>query len=123
MSSEVSTLGDMYSFGILVLEILTGRRPTDKVFEDGLNLHNFVSISFPSNLLQILDPQLVPTYEPTTLDGNNSHLNRNVKECIVSLFIVGLACSKESPKERMSVVDLIKELSRIKRVFLAVAAG
>ncbi|KAK7367086.1 hypothetical protein VNO80_09095 [Phaseolus coccineus] len=119
MSSEVSTLGDMYSFGILVLEILTGRRPTDKMFEGGLNLHNFVSISFPSNLLQILDPPLVPTYEPTTLDGNNSHLNRNVKECIVSLFVVGLACSKESPKERMSVVDLIKELSRIKMVFLA----
>jgi len=54
----------------------------------------------------------------TTLDGNNSHFNPNVKECIVSLFIVVL-CSKESPKERMNVVDLIKELSGIKMVFLA----
>ncbi|XP_027915236.1 probable LRR receptor-like serine/threonine-protein kinase At3g47570 [Vigna unguiculata] len=119
MSSEVSTLGDMYSFGILVLEILTGKRPTDKMFEDGLNLHNFVSISFPSNLLQILDPRLIQTYEATTLDGNNWNLNQNVEKCIVSLFMIGLACSEEPPKERMNVVDLTKELSRIKRVFSA----
>jgi len=27
----LSIEGDMYSFGILVLEMLTGRRPTDKM--------------------------------------------------------------------------------------------
>ncbi|RHN54655.1 putative protein kinase RLK-Pelle-LRR-XII-1 family [Medicago truncatula] len=47
MGSEVSTCGDMYSFGILMLEMLTGRRPTHEVFEDGQNLHNFVAISLP----------------------------------------------------------------------------
>jgi len=119
MSSEVSTLGDMYSFGILVLEILTGKRPTDKMFEDGLNLHNFVSISFPSNLLQILDPRLIQTYEATTSDGDNWNLNQNVEKCIVSLFMIGLACSEDPPKERMNVVDLTKELSRIRKFFSA----
>jgi len=28
----VSTKGDMYSYGILVLEMVTGRRPTDAMF-------------------------------------------------------------------------------------------
>ncbi|KAK2373544.1 putative LRR receptor serine/threonine-protein kinase [Trifolium repens] len=54
MGSEVSTCGDMYSFGILMLEMLTGRRPTDETLEDGQNLHNFVGISFPDNLVKML---------------------------------------------------------------------
>lgn len=34
MGSMLSIEGDMYSFGILVLEMLTGRRPTDRMFEE-----------------------------------------------------------------------------------------
>ncbi|KAJ1396849.1 Protein kinase-like domain superfamily [Sesbania bispinosa] len=48
--------GDIYSFGILVLEMLTGRRPTDELFEDGHNIHNHVKLSIPNQLLQIVDP-------------------------------------------------------------------
>ncbi|WJX61488.1 Vacuolar protein sorting-associated protein 18 like protein [Trifolium repens] len=59
MGSEVSTCGDMYSFGILMLEMLTGRRPTDEVFKDGQNLHNFVAISFPDNLGNIVGTKWV----------------------------------------------------------------
>ncbi|CAL5363838.1 unnamed protein product [Camellia sinensis] len=42
MGSEVSAYGDIYSFGILLLEMLTGKRPTDEMFKDGLSLHSFV---------------------------------------------------------------------------------
>ncbi|XP_027906946.1 probable LRR receptor-like serine/threonine-protein kinase At3g47570 [Vigna unguiculata] len=44
VGAEVSTSGDMYSFGILMLEMLTGRRPTDEIFEDGQNICNFVAM-------------------------------------------------------------------------------
>ena len=37
MGSEVSTLGDVYSFGILLLEMFTGKRPTDSMFKDDFN--------------------------------------------------------------------------------------
>ncbi|PNX55197.1 kinase-like protein, partial [Trifolium pratense] len=67
---EVSS--DMYSFGIPMLEILTGRRPTDEVFEDGQNLHNFVAISFPGNLIKILDPHLVSRNGELGTDDQNS---------------------------------------------------
>ncbi|KAJ1396846.1 Serine-threonine/tyrosine-protein kinase, catalytic domain [Sesbania bispinosa] len=117
--SEVSTYGDMYSFGILVLEMLTGRRPTEKMFEDDENLHNFVEISLPDNLLLILDPRLVPRDEEDELEEeNNGNISPNVEKCLVSLFRIGLACSMESPKERMSVVDVIRELNLIRKAFL-----
>lgn len=118
MGSEVSTCGDMYSFGILLLEVLTGRRPTDETFENDQNLHNFVAISFPDNLIQILDPRLVyGDGEVDIEDGNCENLALYVKESLVSLFRIGLTCSMESPKERMNIVDVTRELSIIKKTF------
>lgn len=107
MSSEVSSCGDMYSFGILVLEMITGRRPTDEMFEDGLNLHTFVENSFHGSIMNILDPNLVPRDEEA-----------RIEKCLVSVLRIGLACSVESPKDRMNIVDVTKELDIIKKVFL-----
>ena len=42
MGNKVSTNGDIYSYGILLLEMFTGKRPTDNMFKDNLNLHDFV---------------------------------------------------------------------------------
>jgi len=120
MGSEVSTSGDMYSFGILVLEMLTGRRPTDEAFEDGQNLHNFVAISFPCNLKKILDPHLLSRDAAVEMeDGNHENLIPTAKECLVSLFRIGLMCSMESPKERINIEDVCRELSIIRKAYRA----
>ncbi|BAT99790.1 hypothetical protein VIGAN_10130200 [Vigna angularis var. angularis] len=118
VSSEVSTYGDIFSFGILVLEMLTGKSPTDEMFEDGQNLHNFVTVSFPDNLLQILDPLLVPTEEAAALKENKWNLDPNVEMCLVSLFRIGISCSTKSPKDRMNIADVTRELNRISEYFL-----
>ncbi|XP_020236204.1 probable LRR receptor-like serine/threonine-protein kinase At3g47570 isoform X2 [Cajanus cajan] len=114
MGSAVSVNGDLYSFGILVLEMFTGRKPTDEIFGDDKNLHNFVEKSFPDNLLQILDPTLVPTEIE-----NSQNLTPTVEQCLRSLFNIGLACSVESAKERMNMTDVGKELNKIRNAFLA----
>ncbi|XP_027913209.1 probable LRR receptor-like serine/threonine-protein kinase At3g47570 [Vigna unguiculata] len=113
---KVSTYGDVYSFGILILEMLTGRRPTDEMFKDGQNLRNFVAVSIPNNLLQILDQRIISEYEATAVEGNCGNLNAEAEKCVVSLFRIGLACSVESPKERMNLVDVIRELNQITKV-------
>jgi serine/threonine protein kinase len=120
MGSEISTDGDMYSFGVLMLEMLTRRRPTDEMFEDGQNLHMFVEKSFPNNLIQILDPHLLRRNEKETIEDENiGNFTPIVEKCLVSLFRIGLACSMESPKERMNIVDVIRELDIIKKAWLA----
>ncbi|KAE8806293.1 putative LRR receptor-like serine/threonine-protein kinase [Hordeum vulgare] len=47
MGYKVSTGCDVYGFGVLLLEMLTRRRPTDAMFTDGLSLHKLVSSAFP----------------------------------------------------------------------------
>ncbi|XP_074282403.1 putative LRR receptor-like serine/threonine-protein kinase At3g47570, partial [Silene latifolia] len=39
LGSEPSTSGDVYSYGILLLELMTGKSPTASMFNDGYNLH------------------------------------------------------------------------------------
>ncbi|QCD90935.1 LRR receptor-like serine/threonine-protein kinase EFR [Vigna unguiculata] len=119
VGSEVSTHGDMYSFGILMLEMFTGRRPTDETFEGGQNLHSFVKNSFPNNVLQILDPSLVAKPEQATIEEENTqNLTTTIEKHFISVIRIGLACSLESPNERMNIVDVTRELNKIKRLFL-----
>ncbi|XP_042483199.1 probable LRR receptor-like serine/threonine-protein kinase At3g47570 [Macadamia integrifolia] len=55
--------GDVFSFGILLLEMYTGKRPTNKIFTDDFNLHNFARAAFPIQVMQISDPTLLPNEE------------------------------------------------------------
>ncbi|KAL5991501.1 hypothetical protein ACLOJK_012410 [Asimina triloba] len=59
MGGNVSPLGDVYSYGILLLEMFTGKRPTEDMFRDGLSIREFVKALFPSRSLEIVDPQLL----------------------------------------------------------------
>ncbi|KAJ1396845.1 Protein kinase domain [Sesbania bispinosa] len=119
MGSEMSIEGDMYSFGILALEMLTGRRPTDEMFGDGHNLHNYVKLSISNNILQIVDPAILHHGLDVASESEDlSIMHPKIEKCLLSLFSIALACSVVSPKERMSMVDVTRELNKIKTFFL-----
>ena len=128
MGGMVSKEGDVYSFGILMLELFSRKRPTDKMFENGLNLHEFVKNALPERLDEIVDPTLLPgeteaaaeIFEEINKSGCLSGTCANEKECLVAVLKVGIACSTEMPKERMSMGDVAKELNLIKSNLLGV---
>ena len=102
--SEVSTDGDVYSYGVLLLEILTGRRPTDS-FTDGVtSLVSYVKMAYPDNLLEILDVR-------ATYNGHK-HI---IDIFLYPMFKLGLACCEDSPRNRMKMNDVVKELNDIKK--------
>ncbi|XP_050154678.1 probable LRR receptor-like serine/threonine-protein kinase At3g47570 [Malus sylvestris] len=119
MGSEVSTNGDVYSFGILLLEMFTGKRPTDRMFSDGLNLHNFVKANFGGRVTEVADSILVQEGITTNTTPNQcSARSEKVEECLSLILGIGVACSAESPRDRKEISDVVNELQSIRAILL-----
>ncbi|XP_051133472.1 putative receptor-like protein kinase At3g47110 [Andrographis paniculata] len=108
VGNKVCTEGDVYSYGILVLEMFTNRRPTDvDEFKDHSNLHNYVAaaLALPNSIDEIVD-------------GVFRTGGDEVKNCLVSVLRIGVVCSKENPKDRMQMTQVVAELHKIKDRYL-----
>ncbi|XP_054783546.1 probable LRR receptor-like serine/threonine-protein kinase At3g47570 [Prosopis cineraria] len=116
MGSEVSTQGDVYSFGILVLEMLTGKRPTEEMFKDGHNLHNYAKTAYPDNIVDIVDSALLSKEIKQTATARSEKINME-NQTLISLFSIGLACSEETPKERANMMNTTRRLNLITTAF------
>ncbi|XP_047326329.1 receptor kinase-like protein Xa21 [Impatiens glandulifera] len=112
MGSEVSARGDVYSYGIVLLEMFTGKRPTDEMFKTGLNLHKLVEMALPEQEMEILDSELLLEMENESNDRRRPKKEK-LHECSKRILRIGLACSVETPKERMDISDALKELQSI----------
>ncbi|KAG7941493.1 hypothetical protein I3843_16G046400 [Carya illinoinensis] len=123
IGNEVTTYGDVYSYGILLLEMFTGKRPTDDMFKDSFMLHEFVKAALPERLVDVIDPILLWEREDqhgeirtneTPNYQSQIRIRSKIREGLSLILGIGVACSMEFPRERMNIKDVLKELHSIR---------
>ncbi|CAO2199014.1 unnamed protein product, partial [Urochloa humidicola] len=114
--SSVSTQGDVYSLGILLLEMFTGRSPTDEMFNDSFDLHKFSENAHPEKIWDVVDPTI---WMHTT--AYNSTIKSAIKNYLVSVVSLGISCSKKQPRERIPIQDAAIEMHAIRDLYVKFA--
>eukprot|EP01018_Ginkgo_biloba_P018399 Gb_38336 [translate_table: standard] len=99
---KVSKEVDIYSFGILLLEIASGKTPTSDEFKGEISLHEWVRSSFPDRVFERVDSTLI------------SHATSGERLQIISLLRLALPCSQASPRDRPSMREILSILKHIK---------
>ncbi|KAM0856187.1 hypothetical protein ACQ4PT_049283 [Festuca glaucescens] len=111
--SMVSSQGDIYSLGILLLEMFTGRSPTDDTFRDSLDLHKFAEDALSKRTLEIADPTIWLHREP-----KDKIASSRIQQCLVSVFRLSISCSKKQPLQRTLIRDAAVEMHAIRDAYL-----
>ncbi|GJW59367.1 kinase-like domain-containing protein [Tanacetum coccineum] len=106
IGSEMTSSGDVYSFGILLLEVMTGKKPTDDLFIDGLSLHKFAYMALPDHAIDVIDNDAI------VLQSTEANAKK-VEECLAATIMIGVSCSMDSPPQRMKTEIVVIELQRI----------
>lgn len=109
----VSTHGDIYSYGILVLETISGKRPTDSIFGQGLSLYEYIEQALQNSVIDVVDSRLSLDLESDLQTIGHPSYERKVA-CLVSVLRLGISCSQKSPTSRMPTRDIIKELNAVR---------
>ncbi|GJU46073.1 kinase-like domain-containing protein [Tanacetum coccineum] len=103
---EMASSGDIYSFGILLLEVMTGKKPTDGIFNEGLSLHKFAYMALLDHVIDIIDDNAI------VLQSTEANAKK-VEECMTATVKIGVSCSVDSPPQRMKIEMVVTELQRI----------
>ncbi|KAK4277630.1 hypothetical protein QN277_015599 [Acacia crassicarpa] len=138
VGGKASTLGDVYSFGILLLEMFIGKRPTDEKFKDGLSLEKFAAAMDENQIVNAVEAKLFNDFEWSTTpssstggfrseedssdnyDGSFRLSQRKAGECVAAVIRVGLSCAAEMPTNRLTMREALKKLQAIRQTLLAV---
>jgi serine/threonine protein kinase len=117
LGQKPSTAGDVYSFGIMLLELLTGKNPTHESFIEGLNLTKWVKSAFPANVVQVLDPELLLLM--SNLYHNGEPISPEIQYgCLITILWVGLSCTAESRDGRICIRSALHELISARETLL-----
>ncbi|GKA31373.1 leucine-rich repeat protein [Tanacetum coccineum] len=114
--SEMTSSGDIYSFGILLLELMTGKKPTDDMFNEGLSIHTFASMALPDHVVDVIDGDAI------VLQSKEANAKK-VEECLAATIKIGVSCSVDSPPERMKIEIVVNELQHILNILEFVHDG
>ncbi|PPD96432.1 hypothetical protein GOBAR_DD06552 [Gossypium barbadense] len=109
LAGIISVKSDVYSYGILLMETFTRKKPTNEMFIGETSLKHWVKESLPNGTIDIADSSLLQN------EGENSTAKVN---CISSILNLALECSAQLPEERKDMEDVVYKLKRIRMKYL-----
>ncbi|CAI9786690.1 unnamed protein product [Fraxinus pennsylvanica] len=102
----VSTSGDVYSYGVMLLEMYTRKKPTDEMFDEQMSLKSWVS--------QSLDEHRIIEVVDTNLLGRGDENFSRKEQCVSSILSLAIDCLIDSPTERINMREVGARLQKIK---------
>nr|XP_027102690.1 probable LRR receptor-like serine/threonine-protein kinase At3g47570 [Coffea arabica] len=105
---KVSRKCDVYSFGILLMETFSRKKPTDEMFTEDCGLKDWVRHLLQNPELDLVDHNLI-----TPPDENST----TIVQCIFKVMEMAVTCTVESPEQRIDIKDALNELRNIKVQF------
>ncbi|KAL8045766.1 hypothetical protein ABFX02_08G135200 [Erythranthe guttata] len=103
----VSTRCDVYSYGVMVMETFTRKRPSDEMFGGDLTLKSWVQSSVNNeSSSEVIDANILNT-------ENEQAFEKNV-QCASSILELALKCCAESSGDRINMKEALTELQKIK---------
>jgi LRR receptor-like serine/threonine-protein kinase FLS2 len=107
---KASIKGDVYSYGIISLEMISRKKPTDDMFVGELTMRQWINASLPNRMMEIVDDGLLKTE-----NGRDITVMQSILSSIVE---IGIKCSEELPDKRVDIKDVFVELQKIKLTIL-----
>ncbi|KAL8265377.1 hypothetical protein R6Q59_023507 [Mikania micrantha] len=109
MGRRATSQGDVYSFGVLLLETVTRKRPTDMFCHENTSLHEWVKSHYPNKLETIIRQTLVK-YPPLTPNTTSFNVNL-LHDIVLEIIELGLICTQQNPSTRPTMLDVAHEIA------------
>lgn len=102
--NKANTKTDIYSFGIVLLEILTGRRPIERDSSNQI-------VDLPTVVKNaVLEERISDLFDPAILGGG---MRSPFEEGLLRVLQLAMGCCAPSPSVRPDIKEVIRQLEKI----------